>query len=328
MSNPQTTVVIPAYNCEKTIPKSIQAVLNQKILPDEIIVVDDGSIDGTKMAVQKFKNVRYVHQENAGPATARNQGGFKACGEIILFTDSDCLPQRDWVERIVWHFSDPQTAVVCGSYGIANPESLLARCIHQEILYRHQKLMPQYPRAFGSYNFAIRKTVFTQLKGFDSSYPMASGEDNDLSYRILNAGYKILFEPKALVDHFHTTQVKKYLFEQFRHGFWRAKMYQDHPNMARGDDYTFWKDIIEVPLALLSLVLLVVSFFGLFWAVTMFFVALAGLFSLEIIFGFMVTGRFFESFFWGFIMFLRSYARMAGFSKGLIYIYFKHSKKY
>ena len=95
----------------------------------------------------------------------------------------------------------------------------MARCIYTEILWRHTRLMPDFPNSFGSYNFCVSKKVFDAVGGFNAAYRNASGEDNDLSYKITKAGWRIYFKRKALVDHYHPTRVVKYLREQFRHGF-------------------------------------------------------------------------------------------------------------
>ena len=239
------SIIIPAYNCAATIKKTITAVLNQSYTPIELIVVDDGSKDSTAEIVRAFTNIQYIYQNNAGPAAARNRGAREAKGEIVFFTDSDCFPLQDWIETAMAAFKDQGVHAVAGSYDIANAESILSRCIHKEILFRHYKLMPLYPKAFGSYNVGIRKDVFEKVGGFNEGYRYASGEDNDLSYKILRGGYKIYFEKKAKVQHVHQSNLWKYLKEQYRHGYWRAKLYKDHPRMTKGDDYTFWKDIIE-----------------------------------------------------------------------------------
>jgi len=217
----------------------------------EIIIVDDGSTDSTKDVVEKYP-VKYVYQENNGPAAARNRGWRAAKGDIVCFTDSDCIPDRTWVRQLLKKFIHPDITAVGGSYDIANREGLIANCIHEEIMERHRN-MPEYVHAFGSYNVAIRKEVLETVGGFDETYRRASGEDNDLSYRILKEGHKIAFARNAIVAHHHTERFSIYLKEQFRHGYWRMKLYRDHPDMMKGDHYTSIKDIVEPPISLLLL---------------------------------------------------------------------------
>lgn len=316
------SVIIPAFNAEETIGDALAALEAQTCQkPFEILVVDDGSTDATARIVQSYPHVKYLFQPNAGPASARNYGARRATGNILLFTDADCCPEREWVEKMVGGFSDPDIAVVAGGYGIANPGSWLARVIHYEIKYRHHRLMPEFPKAFGSYNFAIRHEVFDAVGGFNAAYRRASGEDNDLSYKVLQRGSRIRFLRSALVDHYHQTKFGKYMKEQFRHGIWRVRMYIDHPVMAAGDDYTFWKDIVEVPAALLSCV--AVFFFPplLFGIGVLFFG------TVETVFGIIMMPRPMEGLVAGTVFFLRSYVRAAGFVAGLfkfiIYIFNK-----
>jgi glycosyltransferase involved in cell wall biosynthesis len=214
----------------------------------ELIVVDDGSTDDTA-AVAESAGATVIRQQNAGPAAARNRGWQSATGRFICFTDSDCIPIAGWLENLLDGFTDSQVGAVAGSYEIANPRSWLARWVHQEIMERHKR-MPPFVRAFGSYNVAIPRHVLQSTGGFDPLYRRASGEDNDLSYRIIKKGWRIAFRPQAKVAHYHPERLWPYLMQQYRHGFWRAKMYKDHPDMTGGDDYTRLRDRIEPILAL------------------------------------------------------------------------------
>ena len=277
-----------------------------------MIVVDDGSSDNTALIVCSFPSVKYVRQDNAGPACARNHGARLALGEFLAFTDSDCVPHEDWVSRLMAGFSQQQVGVVAGSYGIANPEDLLARCVCKEILWRHDHLMPDHPNSFGSYNFCVKKNVFDAVGGFNTSYRSASGEDNDLSYKIIESGWRVYFERRALVDHYHPVRVGKYLKEQFRHGYWRVKIYQDHPRMMRGDGYTFWKDMIEMPLVPCAF---------LFPYILLFFLVF------EIISACIMTRSFFEGIFFGFVLLFRAFARLFGLSTGILSLLFKKRVK-
>jgi glycosyltransferase involved in cell wall biosynthesis len=253
-------IVIPAFNAEDTVGLALSAALSQEH-KCEVVVVDDGSTDSTSTIVKKYPSARYVRQENAGPANARNTGWKITDADVVLFTDSDCVPDKRWAKSLINGFFEDCIGAVTGSYDIANPEFLLPRLIHEEIQDRHHGY-EQSVRFFGSYNVALRRQVLEETGGFDESYRRASGEDNDLSYRVLKAGYKIAFAPTALVAHHHTRSLKKYLREQYTHGYWRMKLYQAHPDMRGGDDYTRTKDIIEPPLSMATLIsLLALPFF-------------------------------------------------------------------
>ncbi|MFH1360049.1 MAG: glycosyltransferase [Candidatus Omnitrophota bacterium] len=314
------SIIIPVYNGEKTIEKTIEAVKSQ-INPQEheLIVVDDGSTDNTQNILKFAPGILYIRQENQGPACARNRGFKESKGEWIFFTDADCMPQKDWIQRALKHFKDPAIGVVAGSYTLYNKDSLLARCIQKEIMYRHIKLMPLYPKSFGSYNFCVRRNVFEEVGGFNEQYRHASGEDNDLSYKILNKGYKIYFAQEILVAHQHTTELRKYLKEQFRHGFWRVMMYRDHPRMSLGDDYTFWKDMIEPPLILLILLSVILCLIPQLrpWAFRILASSMLFLSIMEIFYALDMTKKTKEAFFWSWVMGLRAWARTSGFLAGI-----------
>jgi len=326
-NRPFVSVVVPAYNAQRTIKLTIEALLSQSYDgPQEIIVVDDGSCDDTHKIIQSFPDVVCVRQENQGPAAARNRGFAASRGAFIFFTDSDCIPEAQWIEKCLKGFSFDDIAVVCGSYGIANKEFLLSRCIHDEIVYRHRYHMPDHPKSFGSYNFCVRRNVFSMVGGFNTSYRNASGEDNDLSYKILSAGFRIFFARHALVRHFFPTLILKYLKEQFSHGFWRVRMYRDHPHMALGDDYTFWKDIVEPPLVLIF----AFAFGGGVWVPffdTLAFFIIMVLSIMELAFSFRMIKAPCHAVFYAFVMLLRAFSRTIGFMTGTLSFFLPKSPK-
>lgn len=246
MDNPPVpvSIVIPAYNASATIAKTLAAALSQQgfAQPVEVIVVDDGSTDATAQVVRQFP-VRYLHQPNAGPASARNRGFRHARGRYVLFTDSDCVPDSRWAMQLVEALQQPTVGAVGGGYTLAN-RGWIAEGIHWEIVARHSRFGP-FVRALGSYNLGVRREVLEQVGGFDQTYPKASGEDNDLSYRILAGGYRLRWIPAATVGHHHTEKLGKYLREQQRHGYFRAKLYRRHAGRMSGDDYTTPKDVLE-----------------------------------------------------------------------------------
>lgn len=329
--DPFVSVVVPVYNSEKTILKTLDSLSSQTYKNFEVIIVDDGSTCPAGQMVKSYSFAKYFYQQNGGPAKARNVGAKLSKGEIICFTDSDCVPEEKWIQKLLDGFTNDDIAVVSGSYGIENKSKMLAQCIHNEILFRHNKLMPDYPKSFGSYNFAIRRKVFEEVGGFRESYRFASGEDNDLSYKIINSGFRIFFNKECFVRHHHTEIVSKYLIEQFRHGFWRMKLYLEHPKMARGDDYTFWKDIAEVPLSAIVSILFLInicSFFSYFIFAKLFYILLLAFGAMELFYSLMCNKSLCEIIFYVFVMFFRSFFRMFGFTTGFFcFLFAKRSKK-
>lgn len=246
------SIIVPAHNAESTLAQCLEACTRQTYEPVEIIVVDDGSTDATSRIVQSFP-VHYIRQDQRGPAAARNRGAAEAQGEVLAFTDSDCIPRADWIASLVAEFADG-VAGVGGTYDIANPEHLLARIVHEEIVDRHARL-DRTVDFLGSFNVAYRREAFMLAGGFDEGFPRASAEDNDLAYRLHDDGGTLRFSPDAVVAHHHPTRLWAYLMTQMRHGFWRMRLYARHPRRARGDQYAGLLDLATPPLALIAMTL-------------------------------------------------------------------------
>lgn len=241
------SVIIPAYNAAKTLPNVLAACLAQTLPPREVIVVDDGSTDHTA-AVAEGCPVVYVRQENQGPAAARNAGARIATSAILVFTDADCTPRPDWLERLSAALDEGADAAG-GTYGIGNPGARLARLVHEEIVFRHARFGREVD-FLGSFNMAVRRDTFNAAGGFDPAFREASAEDNDLSYRMSDLGARMVFVRDATVDHIHPEQLWPYLRTQRRHGVWRVALYLKHRGRTRGDRYASMTELAAVPAAL------------------------------------------------------------------------------
>ncbi len=236
----RVAVVSAVYNEKQFVGRMIESVLSQSRLPDEVVLVDDGSTDATPSIVQsyaeRFPIVRLIQNSNQGPAASRNVAWRAAKADVVIFTDGDCVPERDWIEKLVKRFGPPEVAAVAGTYRTLNTQNKLARFVGHEIAWRYRDV-PAQVDAHGAYNLAIRKDVLEELGGFDESYKAPSGEDWDLTYRI-SRKYKILFAPDAIVAHAHPESFWPYMKNQVRRGFDRIKLYNDHPEKMKGDAYT------------------------------------------------------------------------------------------
>ncbi|VVB60031.1 Glycosyltransferase AglI [uncultured archaeon] len=241
------SVIIPAYNSEKTIRGCLQALQSQSIKDIEVIVVDDGSSDDTASIVKSFKNVKFFKRQHKGPASERNFGAKMAKGEILLFTDSDCEPDKNWVSEMVAPFkSDKSVVGVSGTYRTRQKE-LIARFAQYEIEERHEKMAKAGSIDFiGTFSAGYRKEIFDKFGGFDESFSTSAGEDPELSFRIAEAGYKMVFAPKAFVYHTHPNTLRKYLKQKYRNAFWRVAVYAKRKKTFRkGHSYTPTSALIE-----------------------------------------------------------------------------------
>ncbi len=249
--NANVAIVIPVYNGEATLDACLRACLAQTHADVQVVVVDDGSTDDTAAIATRYA-VTYVRQDQSGPAAARNLGAKSVTSDYIAFTDADCIPDPRWIEQLLLAF-DEDVVAAGGTYGNENAESWLSRMIHEEIQVRHAGFGRDVD-FLGSLNVMYRRDAFEAAGGFDETFRTASGEDNDLAYRLQDAGGRLVFSPHAIVSHHHPTSLTHYLRTQARHGYWRMKLYQKHPNRAKGDRYAGLRDLAATGLPVLCAV--------------------------------------------------------------------------
>ncbi|MCD6478164.1 MAG: glycosyltransferase [Candidatus Aenigmarchaeota archaeon] len=258
----KVSVIIPAYNAEKTIGKTLEALLNQTYKDYEVIVVDDGSKDRTSEIMKKYmkksKKIKLIKQKNAGPAAARNNGAKHSKGDVLIFTDSDCVPEKNFIEEMVKPIKG-DVAGVQGRYKILNKEKIIARFVQYEIEERYERMKKfKYIDFIGTYAAAYRRDVFMKLGGFDTSFRKASGEDPEFSFRVESAGYKMVFNPKAIVYHPHPDTLKRYLKMKYGRGYWGRLLYKKHPEKKKGQSYNSMLYFLHIGLTgLLSLLFIV-----------------------------------------------------------------------
>lgn len=248
------SVVIPAYNAERSITRCVEALRNQVWLPGtyEILVIDDGSRDGTAAAAAAA-GARVIRQANAGPAAARNLGAERARGDILLFTDADCTPRPDWVQRMVEPFADPCVQGVKGTYVSYQPE-IVARFVQLEYEDKYRRMAREASIDFiDTYSAGYRRDTFLTYGGFDTRFPGASVEDQELSFRLAEAGERMVFAPDAVVAHTHAADLATYLRKKFRIGFWKVLVHRRHPGKLGRDSHTPPTLKLQIPLVYGSL---------------------------------------------------------------------------
>jgi glycosyltransferase involved in cell wall biosynthesis len=233
---PTISVIIPAFNAEATLPACIHALDRQIGAPSfEVIVVDDGSRDGTA-TVAAAEGVSVERIAHTGAAAARNRGVQVALGTLLLFTDADCVPNPDWVARLSAPFGESSVAGARGTYR-TRQRSLVARFVQQEYEDKYRLLRPLQDIDFvDTYSAAYRRDVFLQNGGFDPS--LRFDEDQEFSFRVANHGHRLVFVPDAIVYHHHADSVRSYIRKKCGIGYWKAAVILTHPNKLARDTHT------------------------------------------------------------------------------------------
>ena len=221
------TVIVPAYNAEKTLPR-LTAALSRQIFRDfETIIVDDASTDGTAQVSLPSPAFRWIRSSrNRGPAHCRNVGARRARGEVLVFTDSDCLPDRFWLENLHHHFSREDPHIIMGRL-VLLPSTFLGDAISAlgfpaggaigfDKMWRVDA--QGYTDSLSSCNVAFRRAVFRKTGGFDESFPYAGGEDSLLARRACEMGFRIRYCPDVVVYHGARDSLRGFWRWQFRRG--------------------------------------------------------------------------------------------------------------
>ncbi len=179
------SIIIPTYNRKELLRKCLNSIWNC-ILPScgyEVVVVDDGSSDGTLEYLKQESLVRanlvVLSQNNSGPATARNAGAKKAKGDILAFTDDDCVVSAQWLSAI-------EEGMLSNKYLAL--EGPVKSDTYKNISPLTHIIEHEGPKGFMTCNLTVKKNVFEQIGGFDENFMNAAHEDVDLCLRVLKFG--------------------------------------------------------------------------------------------------------------------------------------------
>jgi len=224
---PKVSVVICAYNAERTIDACLASLRELRYPNYEVIVVNDGSTDSTREIARRYPEFVLVDQPNMGLSYARNVGAETASGEIVAYTDSDCVVDPDWLTYLLYKFRDGFVAV--GGPNLPPPEdSRIPACVAASPGGpTHVLLSDDVAEHIPGCNMAFRKSVMQEIHGFDPTY-RAAGDDVDFCWRLQNAGYAIGFSPAAMVWHFRRNTIGAYLRQQMGYGKAEALLYFKH----------------------------------------------------------------------------------------------------
>ncbi len=206
-------MIVPVYNGEAFISRCIESLLRQDYPGLEIVVVDDGSTDRTCEQVKP--PVRLVHtMGRKGAGAARNLGAGVATGNVLMFTDADCVVPVTWVSRAVETMQ--KHGVRCGGGGYAGPlgNTFVQWFAHEELAWRRRHL-GGYCRTLVSNNIFCEANLFREHGGFPEFYCAASSEDMEFSWKV-SQHEPLWWDPGNGIWHDYASTVGSYLRQQFR----------------------------------------------------------------------------------------------------------------
>lgn len=226
MASEKISVIIPVKNEEKKISRCLEAVFNQTVKPNEVIVVDGHSSDKTVEIAKKFP-IKVLYENFHTRAGACEIGVENVTGEFVAFTDADCIPSNDWLEKLRIEF-DTGIIGVGGSIrnlgnspweksiNLAMGTFLGSANSVQGRIFRDKR----YVKSISGCNSLYRREDILKVGGFDVK--LITAEDTELNKKLLKFG-KLLYTPDAIISHNHQRGLNEFGKRMFQYGYGRAR---------------------------------------------------------------------------------------------------------
>lgn len=238
VSWPLVSIVVPTYNRRGSLSRLLNALTQQTYPAEkvEVVVVDDGSTDGTPAAVKQLRfgySLEIIEQAHAGPAAARNLGAAHARGPLILFLDDDVVPVPELIAaHVASHPTDAGSrTVVIGpmSPPVDWPRPAWVRWEEKKLDIQYRAMLaglyPCTARQFYTGNASLARALLLECGGFDPSYKRA--EDVELGYRLRDRGARFIFNPYADVKHYAARSFRSWCHTPYQYGRYDVLMARD-----------------------------------------------------------------------------------------------------
>lgn len=238
-SSPKFSIVVPVYNRPQEVYELLESLERQLYKNFELIIVEDGSSERCKEVVSQFEDrlsIRYFYKDNSGPGDSRNFGMSKVKGEYIVLFDSDCLIPPEYFQQVESHLAQRPLDAYGGPDDEHPSFSRIQRAINYAMtsfittggIRGKKKQLDQFqPRSF---NMGIRTQVMKDVGGFSDIHP---GEDPDLSFRIMEKGYRVGLIAEAAVYHKRRIDFRKFAKQVYKFGVTRIILGKWHPGTLK-----------------------------------------------------------------------------------------------
>lgn len=246
---PSVSVVICAHNSAATLDECLAHTCSLDYPYYEVIVVDDGSSDGTAEIASRFEQVRLIQIPHSGLAVARNEGFRAASAELVAYLDADAYPSPEWLHYLALGLDRPNVAGVGGPNlpPADDPPNahVVARSPGGPV---HVLISDDRAEHVPGCNMAFWRGSLAEVGGFDPVYT-AAGDDVDLCWKLLDRGWQIGFHPAAVVWHHRRPGLRPYLRQQYTYGKSEALVEARHPDRFTPAGTARWRGRIYNSLA-------------------------------------------------------------------------------
>lgn len=273
MNESHITIIVPAYNAEKTIRKCIESFLGIDYPKYDIIIIDDGSTDKTLEIISEYKDkLTIIRNQHSGPSKCRNDAAKISKVGFLAFTDSDCVVDKNWLNELIKGFVNEKIVGVGGVQLSPQDETKFGRSVqsffeltgflggyikhneYPESSIEDQNLRIREVSHNPSCNAMYRKDIFLEVGGFDET--LWPSEDVDLDYRLKKKGYKFMFNPEAIVYHYRPQSLSHLSNMMYRYGVTQGILTKR---------YGFFRAIQFVPFLILSFLALLFINLNFLW---------------------------------------------------------------
>ncbi len=219
------SIIIAVYNRATFIDSCIKSILNQNYHNFELIIVDDGSTDGTKKILQNFKNdsrIKLVfNKTNFGLMYSRNKGIKESCGEYIAFTDSDCIVDKDWISELIKPFVNDKNIMIVGGQIVDPPPTNYWECVNKGCNFIASK--SGYVERIVGCSMAYRR-IFFKDNLFDEALKYG-GEELEKCLICKKRSLKVYYIHTAKVVHYHRSNFKSTFIQYYKYGYGNTYFY-------------------------------------------------------------------------------------------------------
>jgi cellulose synthase/poly-beta-1,6-N-acetylglucosamine synthase-like glycosyltransferase len=240
MTPAHVTIIIPAYNAQDTLQECLDSLMQLDYPREklEVIMVDNNSADSTREIARRYP-IAVLHEKGIQSSYAsRNRGIRHANGEILAFTDTDCIVSPQWLHYLVASSDNPEIGCFAGKIEAYEPQTLAEQfaAADEENHDQERSLRKGYLPAANTANVAYRREVFQKIGLFNSN--LHSGGDAELTWRFVQNGeYKISYNPEAVVYHKHRASIWGLYRQHIKYGESITDLLKLYPESC---DDTFW----------------------------------------------------------------------------------------